>query len=57
MTNCSIACLGLFVAALNCGAVEEHAAFGNDGIDRTDPNFVQVSLLIACMNRICLHLK
>ena len=63
--NLAIVCIGLLIAALSCGAAGEKAAFGNDGIDRNDPNFVTASLLImspgdalySCAGHSCLRLE
>ena len=60
-----ILCIGLLSAFLSARAVESNAAFGNDGIDRTDPNFVTASLLVmgpenelySCAGHSCIRLE
>ena len=39
-------CCALISSVYSVSAAEPAAAFGNDGIDRTDPNFVTASLLV-----------
>ena len=61
----AIICICPVLAALHLGAADGAANFGNDGIDRTDPNFVTASLLVmspgnelySCAGHSCIRLE
>ena len=60
-----ILCICLCTTFLSVHAEKPNVAFGNDGIDRTDPNFVTASLLVmspgnelySCAGHSCIRLE